>query len=89
MSAQDTTPGQTTSIFSFASLMTSNSLRLWFGMAVFSEVGPSRRMEASQPRTKQSWKNILRMGAMIVLSLVKCSAKTDVTMDSALRHVLK
>ncbi|RXH92337.1 hypothetical protein DVH24_033233 [Malus domestica] len=39
--------------------MTSQPLKPTLGPAVFSVLGPSRRTEASQPWTKQSWKCIL------------------------------
>jgi hypothetical protein len=51
--------------------MTSYPLNKRFGLAVFSVLAPSMRMEASQPFTKQSWKCILRSPGAIEESDVK------------------
>ncbi|KVH93437.1 hypothetical protein Ccrd_004511 [Cynara cardunculus var. scolymus] len=58
ISAQETTPGQVVSSWDFAASITSKPLKRELGGAVFSVDGPSMRIDASQPLTKQSWKNI-------------------------------
>ncbi|KVH93472.1 hypothetical protein Ccrd_004474 [Cynara cardunculus var. scolymus] len=59
ISAQETTPGQAVSICNFAASITSNPTKERLGGAVLSVDGPESSTDASQPKTKQSWKNIL------------------------------
>ncbi|KVH93474.1 hypothetical protein Ccrd_004476, partial [Cynara cardunculus var. scolymus] len=59
ISAQETTPGHTVSICVFAASITSNPTKERLGGAVLSVDGPETSTDASQPKTKQSWKNIL------------------------------
>ena len=85
MSAQETTPGQTSSTLALIWSMTSYPrTELLFGAAVFSPTNPvagtsSRRMDASQPWTKQSWKKRrmreapIRRSAWMALATVACT----------------
>ncbi|KAF5786659.1 hypothetical protein HanXRQr2_Chr10g0443611 [Helianthus annuus] len=69
ISAHETTPGQAVSSWDFAASITSKPLKREFGPADFSVVGPSISIDASQPLTKQSWKNILsKPGAIVGLA---------------------
>ncbi|KVH93473.1 hypothetical protein Ccrd_004477 [Cynara cardunculus var. scolymus] len=87
ISAQDTTPGHVASSRDFAASITSKPLKRELGPALFSVDAPLIRIDASQPLTKQSWKNILSIPGAIVGLALTADRTADWTMNSTFGQV--
>lgn len=89
ISAHETTPGHTDSIWLLITSMTSNPRRLRFASAVLSVLGPEISTEASQPWTKQSLKSNFSMAGAIFGCKRKEAFMVAWTIDSARGHALE